>query len=171
MPHVPLADHAGFVTGIFQHLGNRDLALGRPPAESGNSTTRLLDAMPERTGNRPVIKAARLDVQTGPGGIELSPLLPLMRHAIKVRRVNGRMTVARHSPYPWSSVKITTKFSCSLANPDEPKPSATPKPSAPSFKPFKKREFMPGQPTKRPDRWKKKKPDALIVDSFKNYPR
>jgi hypothetical protein len=48
------------------------------------------------------------------------------------------------SPYPWSSVKITTKFSWSPAKPDEPKQSATAKPSAPGFNPFKKEEVMRG---------------------------
>ncbi len=71
------------------------------------------------------------------------------------------------SPYPWSSVKITTKFSCSLANPDEPKPSATPKPSAPSFKPFKKEEVMRNNLPNALPRWKKKKPGARLVYSFK----
>ena len=46
------------------------------------------------------------------------------------------------SPYPWSSVKITTKFNCSSAKPDKPKPSAIAKLNAPRFHPFKKEEVM-----------------------------
>ena len=71
------------------------------------------------------------------------------------------------SPYPWSSVKITTKFNCSLPNPDEPKPSATVKPSAPSFKPFKKEEALRNNLPNALPRWKKKKPGARLVYSFK----
>ncbi|SVB59535.1 uncharacterized protein METZ01_LOCUS212389, partial [marine metagenome] len=52
-----------------------------------------------------------------------------------------------------------TKFNCSLANPDEPKPSATVKPSAPSFKPFKKEEVMRNNLPNALPRWKKKKPN------------
>ena len=38
---------------------------GRPPTESGNSTVRASEAIPLRTGRRPVISPARLDVQYG----------------------------------------------------------------------------------------------------------
>ena len=100
MPHVPLADHAGFVTGIFQHLGNRDLALRQATGGIGKQHHPLTRCH-ARTHRQPTghqgCAAGRADRR---GGIELSPLLPLMRHAIKVRRVNGRMTVARHIAVP-----------------------------------------------------------------------
>ena len=38
---------------------------GRPPTESGNSTVRDSEAMPLRTGSRPVRSPARLAVQYG----------------------------------------------------------------------------------------------------------